>query len=101
MCRSSTHSSFRNSSFCSMTSLTIHKTVYELQTIAPTIVHYGKVLGQSVSLNMTLIGTNEKFQAYSCMAAASLLMAQNPYNVTICSQHDPFQFRSQRGHTTD
>ena len=29
---------------------------------------------------MTLIDTNEKFQAHVCMAAASLLKAQNPYH---------------------
>ena len=72
MCRPSTHSSFCNSSFLGMTSLTIQKTVYELQTIAPTL---WKVLQVSVSPNMTSIDNNEKFQAHTCMAAACLLKA--------------------------
>ncbi len=44
-----------------MTLLRIQKTVCKLQTIAPTL---WKVLGVSVSLNMTLIDSNEKYQAH-------------------------------------
>ena len=94
MCRPSTRSSFRNSSFFGYDIIDNTENCYELQTIAPTL---WKVSGMSVSPNMTLIDNNENFkhmhvwQQHVCLELQILTWV-----LAITSQHEPFQFRSQK-----